>query len=243
MRVIIPAAGRGTRLLPHTSDRPKCLVPVGGVPILERLLGQLYEVGGVEVVCVLGYRGELLERHVDPLVRRPPVTYIRNEDYRTTDNIVSLWATVPLWDGEVVVIDSDVVMADRLVESVVRGGGDAMVVDAERPPEQMDMKVELRHGAVWHLDKALPAERVGAEFFGVSRWSAEGAADLARQLAEMIRAGTTDTWYPYAIRQLAKRRRIRPIYARSEEWIEVDSVADLATADATARARVGWARA
>lgn len=50
MRAMIFAAGLGTRLRPLTDHMPKALVPVGGVPLLHRLLTKLYAAGYTHVV-------------------------------------------------------------------------------------------------------------------------------------------------------------------------------------------------
>jgi len=52
MRAIILAAGKGKRLVELTQHRPKCLIPVGGVPILSRFLEALEAVGIKDVVIV-----------------------------------------------------------------------------------------------------------------------------------------------------------------------------------------------
>jgi glucose-1-phosphate thymidylyltransferase len=58
LKVIIPVAGVGTRLRPHTHTVPKALVHVAGKPILGHILDSLEPVGVTEVVLVVGYLGE-----------------------------------------------------------------------------------------------------------------------------------------------------------------------------------------
>ena len=60
LTAIIPAAGVGTRLRPHTHSRPKALLPVAGKPVLGHILDQLLAVGVDRVVLVLGYRGDMI---------------------------------------------------------------------------------------------------------------------------------------------------------------------------------------
>ncbi|MFF2546244.1 NTP transferase domain-containing protein [Kitasatospora sp. NPDC058063] len=55
MRAVILAAGRGSRLGPYTSDRPKCLVEVGGRSLLERQVGALRAAGAERIVVVTGW--------------------------------------------------------------------------------------------------------------------------------------------------------------------------------------------
>ncbi|MBM4117473.1 nucleotidyl transferase [bacterium] len=60
LTAIIPAAGVGTRLRPHTHSRPKALLPVAGNLVLGHILDQLIAVGVDRVVLVVGYRGEMI---------------------------------------------------------------------------------------------------------------------------------------------------------------------------------------
>src|SRR5438132_1414450 len=61
MKAIIPAAGFGTRLRPHTYTQPKALLQVAGKPILAHIIDELVAVGVDEIVLVVGYLGEPIE--------------------------------------------------------------------------------------------------------------------------------------------------------------------------------------
>jgi len=64
MKAIIPVAGAGTRLRPHTYTQPKALIPVAGKPILGFIIEQLMEVGCNEFVFVVGYLGDKIRDFV-----------------------------------------------------------------------------------------------------------------------------------------------------------------------------------
>lgn len=64
MRAIVPVAGFGTRLRPHTYTLPKALMPVAGKPILGHILDVLLDLGIEEVVLVVGHLGEKVEAYV-----------------------------------------------------------------------------------------------------------------------------------------------------------------------------------
>lgn len=64
MKVIIPVAGRGTRLQPHTYTKPKPLVTVAGKPVLGHILDKLPGLGIEEVVFITGYMGDQIEHYV-----------------------------------------------------------------------------------------------------------------------------------------------------------------------------------
>jgi glucose-1-phosphate thymidylyltransferase len=61
MKVVIPVAGMGSRLRPHTHTQPKTLVPIAGKPILAHIIDNLLEVGLSEFVFIVGYLGDKIE--------------------------------------------------------------------------------------------------------------------------------------------------------------------------------------
>ena len=63
MKIVIPAAGQGTRLRPHTHTVPKVLLPVAGLPIIGHILTDLEALRPQEIRLVVGYRGETLEAY------------------------------------------------------------------------------------------------------------------------------------------------------------------------------------
>ncbi|MBD3403742.1 NTP transferase domain-containing protein [candidate division GN15 bacterium] len=64
MKVIIPVAGEGTRLRPHTYATPKPLLMVAGKPILAHVLDPVVPLNPTEVIFVVGYRGEQIRQFV-----------------------------------------------------------------------------------------------------------------------------------------------------------------------------------
>ena len=64
MRAIIPVAGVGSRLRPHTYTVPKVLLNVGGKPIVGHILDRLIENGFDEATIVVGYLGEKIKEYV-----------------------------------------------------------------------------------------------------------------------------------------------------------------------------------
>ena len=65
MKALIPVAGVGTRLRPHTYTQPKPLIPVAGKPIVGFIIDELLEIGVREFVFVIGYLGEKIQQFVE----------------------------------------------------------------------------------------------------------------------------------------------------------------------------------
>ena len=64
MKIVIPVAGIGTKLRPHTHTQPKTLVPVAGHPILAHIIDYFVQSGYDEFVFIIGYMGEKIEEFV-----------------------------------------------------------------------------------------------------------------------------------------------------------------------------------
>jgi glucose-1-phosphate thymidylyltransferase len=64
MRCIIPAAGQGTRLRPHTYTKPKALLSLGNRPIISHILDNIVEAGITEIVIIVGYEKDKLIKYV-----------------------------------------------------------------------------------------------------------------------------------------------------------------------------------
>ena len=58
MKAIIPVAGHGTRLEPHTLSLQKCLFPVAGKPVLQHIIDKLVDVDIYDITLIIGHLGE-----------------------------------------------------------------------------------------------------------------------------------------------------------------------------------------
>lgn len=64
MKAVIPVAGAGTQLRPHTHTQPKPLIPVAGKPILGHIIDNLIEAGITQQVFIIGYLKEKIQEYV-----------------------------------------------------------------------------------------------------------------------------------------------------------------------------------
>src|SRR5690349_14456387 len=65
MKAIIPVAGAGTKLRPHTYTQPKALIPLAGKTILSIILDQLSGAGINEFIFIVGYLGDKIQDYVE----------------------------------------------------------------------------------------------------------------------------------------------------------------------------------
>ena len=111
MQAIILAAGMGRRLGEYTKDNTKCMLPVNGIRLIDRLLSQLSKLELNRVVIVVGYKGQNLINYIGNRYNRQlKIEYVENPIYDKTNNIYSLaLAKDKLQEDDTLLIESDLI--------------------------------------------------------------------------------------------------------------------------------------
>ncbi|HTM21796.1 MAG TPA: phosphocholine cytidylyltransferase family protein [Kofleriaceae bacterium] len=251
MKAIVIAAGRGRRLEHNTAEEPKCLVPVGGRPMLRWQLDAFAAHGVRDIVIIRGYLGDVLEARVAEL-GDVDVRFVDNPDWQHNNILLSLAHAIDELDGPVLLTYSDIVYPPEVVRRLLASPGDiALIIDrefariydgrTEHPLSEAEVADLDDAGNVRRVGKrALPADQAWGEFIGLARLSAAGSA-LVRQtwteLAERYRgreeepfqraaafrnAYLTDLWQHL----IDAGHPLTPV-AIEGQWREIDTVQDL----------------
>ena len=91
MKAIVLAAGVARRLAPLTDHTHKCLLPIAGRPLLDRMLGSLSEAGVDETVIVVGHCQDQVRAAAGTRRGDMRVTFVENPEYQK-GSILSLWS-------------------------------------------------------------------------------------------------------------------------------------------------------
>ena len=115
MQAIILAAGMGRRLGELTKENTKCMVPVNGVRLIDRLLGQLSQLNLNRIIIVVGYKGKELREYLETNHKDRSIEFAENPIYDKTNNIYSLSIVKDkLQEDDTLLIESDLIFSDRL---------------------------------------------------------------------------------------------------------------------------------
>jgi len=184
-RAILIAAGRGKRLGAHTDEIPKCMVEVGGRPILAWIWRALEASGVDELVVIRGYRGDVLESFVRALV--PRAIFVDNTQWQSNNVLLSLACARAYLDRPCYLTYSDIIYTPAVVAAAAASPADfGLVIDrefrtiyegrTEHPLDEGEVADLRPDGAVARVGKRAlpPAEAIG-EFIGLTKLSATGA--------------------------------------------------------------------
>lgn len=116
LRAIIPVAGIGTRLRPHTYTLPKVLLNVAGKPILGHILDRLVIEGINKVTFIVGYLGEKVQEYVESNYKFQ-AEYINQEEQKGLGHAIYL-AKDSFHDDELLIILGDTIFDVNLGEMI-----------------------------------------------------------------------------------------------------------------------------
>jgi L-glutamine-phosphate cytidylyltransferase len=253
-KAIIVAAGRGRRLRENTNDIPKCMVEVGGRPILHWQLRAFAAAGIDDIVIVRGYLGD----RIDP--GPTPVRFVDNPEWEHNNILTSLMFAAHELDGGFYFSYCDIVYAPMAVGRLASAAHDpaaaSLIIDRRwadayqgrtlHPVSEAELTAVDHAGGqprVLQVGKgAVPAEQAVGEFIGLAHFSAAGAKSLADVWSQALRTGGPDAPFGRAktLRQayltdalnamVASGERLAPVFIDGE-WREIDTPQDLAAAE------------
>jgi choline kinase len=222
LKGIILAAGKGSRLNGTSGDRPKCLLRVGSMTLVERQIETLRELGIDDVALVVGCQSDLVRQ-----ICGRGVEFVENVRFAETNSLYSLWLARPLLTDGFVVMNCDVLLHPQLLDDLLTSRHeDALLVsyqeDDAAPLGDEEMKVKVRRGRVIDMSKTMPAAEADGENLGVVKFGAAGAELLGSILEARVGAGALRDWAPRAFAEFAKQRPLHALGTRGFPWTEID---------------------
>lgn len=242
MQAVILAAGMGKRLKELTKDNTKCMVKVGGVTLIDRLLTQLSALNLKRVVIVVGYEGQKLIDYIgDRYSSNFEIEFVNNPIYDKTNNIYSLaLARKQLLEDDTILVESDLIFDDKLFSLILDNpypnlalvakyqtwmDGTMVRIDDENNIVNFITKTAFKYSDVDHYYKTVNIYKFSREFmeqkylpFLDAYCSALGNNEYYEQVLRVI--------------CMLENSDLKALPISNEKWYEIDDVQDLDIAEA-----------
>lgn len=255
MKVIILAAGQGTRLRPLTDHQPKCMVEINGRRIIDRQIAVLKAQGiqKKDIFIVGGYCSDVLEDHF----KNSGIKIIHNREYESTNMVCSLMCAKEIIEQseDLLVSYGDIIYSEQVLGKVLHSKKEiSVVVDdgwyaywsarAENPLEDAETLMLDEEDNLSEIgQKTGDISRIQAQYIGLMRFQHTGTADLlkyCRKAEERSARGeqlwrTDRTYRKMYMTDLLQGMidegvKLAAIHI-DRGWYEVDCVEDLALAE------------
>ncbi len=232
MKAVILAAGLGRRLHVLTRHRPKCLIEIGGKPLLYRYFDSLLPLGVTRICVVVGYKQESIREAVASYPSTMDVTFLVNEDFER-GSIGSLWTARGALDDDVVIMDADVLFHPAVLARLVASSHpNALLMDETVAQETEECMVVVRQGRVVALSKHVPDEYdLVGEGVGFLRVEHAAVPRLLQSVERRVDQGRLDMEYEDALEDFFREIPVGVEKVGGLPWIEIDFPEDLERAE------------
>ena len=242
MKVIILAAGQGTRLRPFTNDRPKCMVELKGKPLLHYQLTTLKQCGveDKDIALAAGYLQEKLVA--------PGLVQYRNELYEQTNMVSTLFAAEAFMqpNEDLIISYGDIVFEQKVFQKLLDTEGEVVIaadldwyelwkIRMVNPLDDAETFKMNDEGKVLELGKTPQTlQEAQAQYIGLIKISANKVADFINHYKNRDRSAIYDVkdyknmYMTSLLQDLIDSGWHAQAALINNGWLEVDSVDDLA---------------
>ena len=244
MKAIIIAAGRGSRMNALTEQSPKCMLEVGGKPILHHAIDNLRSAGVTDIIIIRGYLSHLIDVK--------DVRYIDNPNWSRTNILGSLFVAREEIYDRVLIMYSDIIFRpDVVADAVADSHRIAPVVDLDwkaayvgrshHPTSEAEKVMLTNTGMIQRIGKLnVEDNHADGEFIGMLRLNPMGSNQFRNALIDAAKrykkksfqtARNFDAAYLTDLLQniIENREPIQPIFIHGG-WREIDTIEDLTRA-------------
>lgn len=227
MKALILNSGMGTRMGVLTSEQPKCMTEISArETILGRQLRLISDAGIQEVIITTGYYDARLEEYCRSLDYPLHFTFVKNEDYRNTNYIYSIYcARKYLQDSDILLMHGDLVFEYKVLADLLAFSGSCMKVSSTLPLPDKDFKAVIKNGKI---------EKIGISFFEdaveaqpLYKLDKDNWNLWLQAMEEFCEKGRTKCYAEEAFNELAGRCCLYPLDTGNDLCTEVDTEEDL----------------
>ncbi len=206
---VVPAAGTGTRLRPHTYTYPKVLLTVGDKPIIGHILDELSAAGIKKICLVTGYLGDKIKEYVAKNYKRLDVSYVEQSEQKGLGH--AIWLTRRKVTGPVLVMLGDTIL-DADLSKFMTSKEDCLAVKEVKDPRRFGV-VETKDGYISALEEKPEKPKTNLAIVGI--YSFHNSAALYNSLERLMDSGRTtrgEIQFTDALALMVKEgHRIKPV--------------------------------
>lgn len=222
MRAIILAAGVGSRLQVLSGGKPKCLVEIGGRPLILHQIEALADHGIGPVLVVAGYKADEVRSVVGDRAE-----FIVNERYQETNSLYSLWLAREHLDGPFILLNCDLFFSPEILERLLDAPPNSLAYDSTSSRGREQTKIAVKEGRLVDIGKDVPAGSARGESLGTLKFDAQGSRAMFDAADRLIREGNERAWVIEATRAASTQVSIHAVNVAGLPWTEIDFPYDL----------------
>jgi len=166
MKAIIPVAGIGSKLRPHTHTQPKALVPVAGKPILSHIVDKLVSNGVTDFIFIIGYLGDKIEEYIKTNYPALKTSFVLQDPREGTGQAVWLSKDLISPDEELIIALGDTIF-DVDLKEIIESSGSMLGVKKVLDPRNFGVAELDENGIIRHVVEKPPIPKSNLALVGI----------------------------------------------------------------------------
>ena len=166
MKAIIPVAGIGSKLRPHTHTQPKALVPVAGKPILSHIVDKLVSNGVTDFIFIIGYLGDKIEEYIKSNYPALKTSFVLQDPREGTGQAVWLSKDLISPDEELIIALGDTIF-DVDLKEIIESSGSMLGVKKVLDPRNFGVAELDENGIIRHVVEKPPIPKSNLALVGI----------------------------------------------------------------------------
>lgn len=225
MKVLIMAAGVGSRISRHLQGQPKCCVDINGKPLIKHTFELLKKKGITNIAIVTGYQERYIHQALEGF------SYVRyfNPFFRVANSISSVWFArdflVP--DEDIMIMNGDVFMEEKVLDIILQEKRSPLMLSDSTRIEDADYRFTWEGELLKKYGKELTNEQTTGEYVGIGILNTKDMIPFKQRVIDAVSSEDYNCWWEDIIyRTVENNENVYVNDIAGVFWAEVDYIED-----------------
>lgn len=193
MKVLIMAAGRGTRISRHIHGKPKCCIEFEGETIIHRTVRILTEMKVGEIGIVTGYQTGEVQKAIGDY----QVAHFYNPFFDVTNSIASMWFARDFFSTseDVMIMNGDLFIEKALIDTIQHEKHLPLFLADSSRTKEADYRFTWEGDRLKRYGKGIPDDEASGEYVGIGKIDNRFILKFINRMDEMINAQQSGKWW------------------------------------------------
>lgn len=224
MRVLIMAAGIGSRISRHLNGQPKCCVKIENIPLIRYTVELLNKKGIKNIALVTGYSQNFIIEALQGLNYK----LYTNPFFNVTNSIASTWFAQDFLEDndDYIVMNGDVFIEEKVVDLLLGEKRSPLFLSDSSRIEDADYKFQWKDNKLLKFGKELTIDETSGEYVGIAKINKTDIPFMKKRLNELISEQKHNYWWEDIFYRSLDQKDIFIKDINGFFWAEVDYIED-----------------
>lgn len=224
MRVLLMAAGIGSRISRHLSGQPKCCVYIKNKPLIRYTFELLNKLDIKDIGIVTGYAQDYILKALDGF----KFTHFKNNFYDITNSIASAYFAKDFLDknDDLILMNADVFIEKKGLEILLNSDESPLFLADSTRIKEADYKFAWQDGKLTKYGKELNEDETSGEYVGIAKISKKDICFFKQNLDKLISQQKHGYWWEDVFYRNINKKPVFIKDIKGVFWAEVDYIED-----------------